>query len=98
MQGENPMLRFPHKPAGHKLNDLRNSLNLRALATILLLSIFFVAYTPQSAASSTIASQSLAALAGTVRFAATGDYGVNNSNELAVANLIKSWNPNLLLP
>jgi len=95
-QEENPMLKFPHIPAGYKLNDLRNSLNLRALATILLLSIFFVAYTPPSAASNSIASQSLA-LAGTVRFAATGDYGSSSSNELAVANLIKSWNPDFII-
>jgi len=61
-----------------------------------LLSIFFVAYTPPSAASNSIASQSLA-LAGTVRFAATGDYGSSSSNELAVANLIKSWNPDFII-
>ena len=32
-----------------------------------------------------------------VTFAAFGDYGGNSSNELAVANMVKSWNPDLIV-
>ena len=63
---------------------------------VLLLTAFFVAYTPQSAASSSFNSKSLS-LAETVRFAAIGDYGVASSNELALANLIKNWNPDFII-
>jgi hypothetical protein len=31
------------------------------------------------------------------RFAVIGDYGADNGNELAVANLIKSWNPDFII-
>ena len=31
----------------------------------------------------------------TTRFAVIGDYGAGNANELAVANMVKSWNPDL---
>ncbi len=33
----------------------------------------------------------------TIRFAAFGDYGVNNSREQAVADLVDSWNPDFLI-
>lgn len=32
-----------------------------------------------------------------VRFAAIGDYGLAGDNELAVANLVKSWNPDFIV-
>jgi hypothetical protein len=32
-----------------------------------------------------------------VRFAAIGDYGLSGANELAVANLVKSWNPDFIV-
>jgi tartrate-resistant acid phosphatase type 5 len=32
-----------------------------------------------------------------VRFAAIGDYGLAGENELAVANLVKSWNPDFII-
>jgi len=32
-----------------------------------------------------------------VRFAAIGDYGLAGPNELAVANLVKSWNPDFII-
>ena len=32
-----------------------------------------------------------------VRFAAIGDYGLAGDNELAVANLVKSWNPDFII-
>jgi len=32
-----------------------------------------------------------------VRFAAFGDYGSNNANEQAVADLVNSWNPDLII-
>lgn len=32
-----------------------------------------------------------------VRFAAIGDYGIAGNNELAVANLVKSWNPDFII-
>jgi tartrate-resistant acid phosphatase type 5 len=32
-----------------------------------------------------------------VRFAAIGDYGLAGNNELAVANLVKSWNPDFIV-
>ena len=32
-----------------------------------------------------------------VTFGVIGDYGVDNSNELAVANLVKSWNPDFVI-
>ena len=31
------------------------------------------------------------------RFASIGDYGDDNSDELAVANLVKSWNPDFVI-
>lgn len=31
-------------------------------------------------------------------FAVFGDYGSGNANELAVANMVKSWNPDFLIP
>ncbi len=91
------MLRFPDNAGGHKLNNLRNSLHLRAVAAIVLLTTLFVTYSSQVASgSSSLTSQSLS-LAGTVRFAAIGDYGVANSGEQAVANLVKSWNPDFII-
>ncbi len=33
----------------------------------------------------------------TIRFAAFGDYGVNNSREQAVADLVDSWNPDFVI-
>ena len=32
-----------------------------------------------------------------VKFAAIGDYGLAGPNELAVANLVKSWNPDFII-
>jgi predicted phosphodiesterase len=32
-----------------------------------------------------------------ITFAVIGDYGADNENELAVANLVKSWNPDLII-
>ncbi|MFZ1518237.1 MAG: metallophosphoesterase [Ignavibacteriaceae bacterium] len=32
-----------------------------------------------------------------VKFAAIGDYGLSGPNELAVANLVKSWNPDFII-
>jgi tartrate-resistant acid phosphatase type 5 len=34
---------------------------------------------------------------GTVEFAVIGDYGVNTANELAVANMVKSWDPSFVV-
>jgi tartrate-resistant acid phosphatase type 5 len=38
-----------------------------------------------------------AATTTTIRFAVITDYGTNNGNELAVANLVKSWNPDFII-
>ena len=100
--GRITLLRFPGNIDGHKLKNLRSSISLRVVARIALLSIIFVGYTPQSAASSSLTSQpaiqvASLSLPGTVRFAAVGDYGVANSNELAVANLVRSWNPDFII-
>src|SRR6266446_10588552 len=35
--------------------------------------------------------------AGTVHFAVIGDYGLAGPNEQAVANLVKSWNPDFII-
>lgn len=39
----------------------------------------------------------LTAFSQIVKFAAIGDYGSAGSNELAVSNLVKSWNPNFVI-
>jgi VCBS repeat-containing protein len=53
------------------------------------------------AANSNVATVGLTITSGTaldpVTFAVIGDYGVNNSNELAVANLVKSLNPEFIV-
>ena len=38
-----------------------------------------------------------AATTTTIRFAVITDYGTNNGHELAVANLVKSWNPDFII-
>ena len=88
------MFRFINTAAGRKLSNWRNFLKLCLITASLLLIIFFTACIPQSSAVNNIAAQPLA---GTVRFAAIGDYGVSNSSELAVANLVRSWNPDFII-
>jgi len=89
------VLRFSNDVARRQISGFRNAINLPAFVSLLLLTILLVAYTAPSAASSSSAAPALAA--GGVRFAAIGDYGSNSSNELAVANLIKSWNPEFII-
>jgi len=38
-----------------------------------------------------------AATTTTIRFAVITDYGTNNGHELAVANLVRSWNPDFII-
>jgi tartrate-resistant acid phosphatase type 5 len=88
------MLQFVNNVAGRQLNTLRHTLNLRVLVPVLLLTILLV-NSVSSSASSIFAAPDLAG--STVRFATIGDYGSNSSNELAVATLIKGWNPDFII-
>ena len=45
----------------------------------------------------TILSVSVNSQSDSVRFAVFGDYGVNNTNEQSVENLVKSWNPDFII-
>src|SRR5689334_25263245 len=85
------MFRFFKTLKGQRLSNLRKL--ILALITGLLLIVFLAEYTPQSLALNSLPSS----LAGTVRFAAIGDYGSGSSNEMAVANLVKSWNPDFII-
>src|ERR1041384_3894895 len=83
--------------AGRKLKALRNLARLNTIVVIILITTFFSIYVLHSAASNKPTAQSLSLAGTTVHFAATGDYGSGSSNELAVANLIKSWNPDFII-
>src|SRR5690349_14171177 len=83
--------------AGHKLKASRNLARLNTIVVIILMTTFFSIYVLHSDASNKPSAQSLSLAGTTAHFAAIGDYGAANSNELAVANLIKSWNPDFII-
>ena len=64
----------------------------RACSRILLASLFAsLALLPRSALP--VADSTAQAASIPVTFAVIGDYGVDNADELAVANLVASWDP-----
>jgi len=89
------LLRFLDTIAGRQLNNLRSIVNFHALVPVFLLTILLVANTSSSSASTISPAPALAGA--TVRFAALGDYGANNSDEQAVASLINSWSPDFII-
>ena len=70
---------------------------MKRLFSFVLAALFVVSLCLTSLAAVPFSEAAPAAPATAVKFAAVGDYGINNPNELAVANLIKSWSPEFVI-
>ncbi len=56
-----------------------------------------IAHASAGATTQNVAVTGTATAGGAITFAAFGDYGSNSSNELAVANMVKGWNPDFII-
>ena len=56
-----------------------------------------ITHTSTGATAQNVAVSGTATASSTVTFAAFGDYGSNSADELAVANMVKGWNPDFII-
>ncbi|RJQ37350.1 hypothetical protein C4552_01130 [Candidatus Parcubacteria bacterium] len=80
------------QPTAASAADTRTRVRVWAVALATLVATLFV-----SSALALLFPSALQSESGTARFAVIGDFGIAGQNEADVANLVKSWNPDLVV-